>query len=85
MEARKTRKVRSGRVVSDKMDKTVVVAVESRVRHRLYGRIMRRTRKFKAHDETNVSCVGDLVEIMETRPLSREKRWRVVRVVEKAE
>lgn len=83
-EARSRRKLRSGRVVSDKMDKTVIVAVESRIRHPLYGRIMRRTKKFKAHDESNEVGMGDLVEIMETRPISREKRWRVVRVVEKA-
>jgi small subunit ribosomal protein S17 len=78
------RKVRAGRVVSDKMDKTIVVAVESRVRHPLYGRIIRRTKKFKAHDESSIAHVGDLVEIMECRPISREKRWRVSRVVEKA-
>lgn len=78
------RKVRAGRVVSDKMDKTVVVAVESRIRHPLYGRIIRRTKKFKAHDETNTAHVGDLVEIMECRPLSKDKRWRVSRVIEKA-
>jgi small subunit ribosomal protein S17 len=78
------RKVRAGRVVSDKMDQTVVVAVESRVRHPLYGRIIRRTKKFKAHDETSMAHMGDLVEIMECRPISREKRWRVARVVEKA-
>jgi small subunit ribosomal protein S17 len=83
-ETRTQRKVRTGRVVSDKMDKTVVVAVESRIRHPLYGRIIRRTKKFKAHDETNIAGMGDLVEIMESRPLSREKRWRVSRVVEKA-
>lgn len=78
------RKIRAGRVISDKMDKTVVVAVESRIRHPLYGRIIRRTKKFKAHDETNTAHVGDLVEIMECRPLSKDKRWRVSRVVEKA-
>jgi small subunit ribosomal protein S17 len=66
------------------MDKTVVVAVETHVRHPLYGKIMRRTTKFKAHDETNDARVGDTVEIMETRPLSREKRWRVARIVERA-
>ena len=84
VEARSSRKVRSGRVISDKMEQTVIVAVESRIRHPLYGRIMRSTKKFKAHDETNEVGMGDLVEIMETRPISREKRWRVVRVVEKA-
>ncbi len=78
------RKVRSGRVVSDKMDKTVVVAIETLVRHPLYGRIVRRTTKFKAHDQNSECGVGDTVEIMETRPISREKRWRVSRVVEKA-
>ena len=78
------RKVRVGKVVSSKMDKTVVVAVESRERHPLYGKFMKRTTKFKAHDETNVCGDGDTVEIMETRPISREKRWRVVRIVEKA-
>jgi small subunit ribosomal protein S17 len=78
------RKVRIGRVVSDKMDKTVVVAIDTLVRHPLYGRIMRRTTKFKAHDENNECGVGDVVEIMETRPLSKEKRWRVCRIIEKA-
>jgi small subunit ribosomal protein S17 len=78
------RKVRQGRVVSDKMEKTAVVAVETRVRHPLYGRIVRRTKRFKAHDETNDCHVGDLVEIMECRPLSKEKSWRVIRVVERA-
>ncbi len=77
------RKLRVGRVVSNKMDKTVVVAVETRVRHPLYGKFMRRTAKFKAHDEQNCG-EGDTVEIMETRPLSKEKRWRVVRIVERA-
>ena len=78
------RKLRSGRVVSDSMDKTVVVAIETLVRHPLYGRIVRRTAKFKAHDEENQCGVGDTVEITETRPISKEKRWRVSRVVEKA-
>jgi len=78
------RKVRTGRVVSDKMDKTVVVAIETLVRHPLYGRIMRQTAKFKAHDEENECGEGDVVEITETRPLSKEKRWRISRVVEKA-
>ncbi|MGI6296892.1 MAG: 30S ribosomal protein S17 [Armatimonadota bacterium] len=81
---RARRKLRSGRVVSDKMDKTVVVAIETLVRHPLYGRIMRRTTKFKAHDEENQCGIGDTVEIMETRPLSKQKRWRVSRIVEKA-
>jgi small subunit ribosomal protein S17 len=78
------RKVRVGRVVSNKMTKTIVVAVESKVRHPLYGKFMRRTTKFKVHDEENVCGEGDTVEIMETRPLSKEKRWRLVRIVEKA-
>ena len=78
------RKVRSGRIISDSMDKTVVVAIETLVRHPFYGRIVRRTTKFKAHDESNKCTVGDTVEIAETRPLSKEKRWRVSRVVEKA-
>jgi small subunit ribosomal protein S17 len=81
---RNSRKVRTGKVASDKMDKTIVVAVENLVRHRLYGKTLRRTNKFKAHDETNDARVGDTVEIMETRPLSREKCWRLVRVVERA-
>jgi len=78
------RKVRVGKVVSSKMEKTVVVAVLSRERHPLYGKFMKRTTKFKAHDEENSCGEGDTVEIMETRPISREKRWRVVRIVEKA-
>lgn len=81
---RGTRKVRSGRVISDRMDKTVVVAIETLVRHPLYGRIVRRTSKFKSHDENNECGIGDTVEIMETRPLSKEKRWRVSRIIEKA-
>lgn len=81
---RNKRKVRVGKVVSDAMDKTVVVAVERLVRHPLYERTMRRTTKFKAHDEQNEAHVGDIVEIMETRPLSREKRWRVTRILERA-
>jgi small subunit ribosomal protein S17 len=78
------RKVREGLVVSDKMDKTVVVAVEDRVKHALYGKVMRRTNNLKAHDESNQVGVGDRVLIMETRPRSATKRWRVVEVVEKA-
>jgi len=78
------RKVREGLVVSDKMDKTVVVAVEDRVKHSLYGKVMRRTSKLKAHDEQNACGVGDRVTLMETRPLSRTKRWRVVEILEKA-
>jgi small subunit ribosomal protein S17 len=81
---RTSRKVREGLVVSDKMDKTVVVSVEDRVKHALYGKVMRRTSKLKAHDETNECGIGDRVLIMETRPLSATKRWRVVQVVEKA-
>ncbi|GGJ01015.1 30S ribosomal protein S17 [Alicyclobacillus cellulosilyticus] len=79
------RKVRVGKVVSDKMDKTIVVAVEERVMHPLYGKTVRRTKKFKAHDERNEARVGDIVRIMETRPLSKEKRWRLVEIVEKAD
>ena len=78
------RKVREGLVVSDKMDKTVVVAVEDRVKHALYGKIIRRTTKYKAHDEGNECGVGDRVRLMETRPLSATKRWRVVEILEKA-
>ena len=78
------RKTREGLVVSDKMDKTVVVAVEDRVKHPLYGKVIRRTNKLKAHDETNEVGVGDRVLIMETRPLSATKRWRVVEILEKA-
>ena len=81
---RARRKVREGLVVSDKMDKTVVVQVEERVKHSLYGKVMRRTAKLKAHDEQNDCGVGDRVLIMETRPLSATKRWRVVEIVEKA-
>ena len=78
------RKKKIGRVVSDKMDKTIVVAVETKVRHPLYGKTMNRTTKFKAHDEENKCEIGDKVKVMETRPLSKDKRWRVVEVVEKA-
>ena len=78
------RKVREGLVVSDKMEKTVIVSVEDRVKHALYGKVMRRTEKLKAHDEQNECGVGDRVLIMETRPLSATKRWRVVKVLEKA-
>jgi len=81
---RGNRKIRRGYVVSDKMDKTAVVAVEDRVKHPLYGKVLRRTSKVKAHDEANTAGVGDLVLIMETRPLSATKRWRVVEVLEKA-
>ena len=78
------RKVREGLVVSDKMDKTVVVLVEDRVKHALYGKVLRHTSKLKAHDEQNQCGVGDRVQIMETRPLSATKRWRVVEILEKA-
>ncbi|GAB3152856.1 30S ribosomal protein S17 [Microbispora hainanensis] len=81
---RNYRKTREGLVVSDKMDKTVVVAVEDRVKHPLYGKVIRRTTKYKAHDEQNVCGVGDRVLLMETRPLSATKRWRVVEILEKA-
>jgi small subunit ribosomal protein S17 len=79
------RKTREGLVISDKMDKTVVVAVEDRVKHALYGKVLRRTSKLKAHDETNQVGVGDRVLIMETRPMSATKRWRVVAVLERAQ
>jgi small subunit ribosomal protein S17 len=81
---RNRRKVREGMVVSDKMDKTVVVEVEDRVKHPLYGKVMRRTSKLKAHDEQNTCGIGDRVLLMETRPLSATKRWRVVEILEKA-
>ncbi|WP_089155254.1 30S ribosomal protein S17 [Micromonospora sp. NBS 11-29] len=83
-DVRARRKVREGLVVSDKMDKTVVVEVEDRVKHALYGKIMRRTRKLKVHDEQNSAGIGDRVLIMETRPLSATKRWRLVEILEKA-
>ncbi len=83
-EVRKVRKVREGFVVSDKMDKTVVVVVEDRVKHALYGKVLRRTRKLNVHDESNACGIGDRVSIMETRPLSATKRWRVVEILEKA-
>ena len=84
-DARNTfRKTREGLVVSDKMDKTVVVAVEDRVKHPMYGKVIRRTSKLKAHDEANGCGIGDRVLLMETRPLSATKRWRVVQVIEKA-
>src|ERR1700753_807911 len=83
-ETRPSRKTREGLVVSDKMDKTVVVEVEDRVKHALYGKVLRRTRKLKVHDEQNACGVGDRVLLMETRPLSATKRWRVVEILEKA-
>ncbi|MCX6402224.1 MAG: 30S ribosomal protein S17 [Propionibacteriales bacterium] len=82
--ARNARKTREGLVVSDKMDKTVVVTVEDRVKHALYGKVMRRTSRLKAHDEANEAGIGDRVLIMETRPLSATKRWRVVEILERA-
>ena len=78
------RKTRVGTVVSDKMDKTIVVAIEDSVRHPLYKKTMKRTYKLKAHDENNECGIGDTVEVMETRPLSKDKRWRLVRIIEKA-
>ena len=84
MEERSDRKTRIGRVVSDKMDKTVVVAIEEITAHPVYGRRIRRTKKLKAHDEENQAREGDTVRVMETRPLSREKRWRVVEILERA-
>ena len=83
-EDRKLRKVRVGKVVSDKMDKTIVVAIEDKVQHPLYKKILKRTYKLKAHDENNECGVGDKVRVMETRPLSKDKRWRLVEIVEKA-
>jgi len=84
MSDRAFRKTRVGRVVSDKMDKTIVVAVEDRVKHPVYKKIIKNTYKLKAHDENNECRVGDKVEVMETRPLSKDKRWRVVEIIEKA-
>ncbi len=84
MEERNLRKVRVGTVVSDKMNKTVVVAIEDNVKHPKYGKIIKRTLKVHAHDEENICGVGDRVEIMETRPLSKTKRWRIVEIIEKA-
>ena len=81
---RNLRKVRIGKVVSDKMDKTIVVAVENSVKHPLYKKIIKRTYKLKAHDENNECGIGDTVKVMETRPLSKEKRWRLVSIIEKA-
>ena len=82
---RNYRKTRIGKVVSDKMDKTIVVAIEYNVKHGLYGKIVKRTYKLKAHDENQVAHVGDRVKVMETRPISKDKRWRLVEVVEKAQ
>ena len=81
---RNNRKTRIGKVISDKMDKTIVVGIETLVRHPLYGKSIKRTTKFKAHDENNECKIGDKVKIMETRPLSKNKRWRLIEIVEKA-
>ena len=81
---RNLRKTRVGKVVSDKMDKTIVVAIENHVKHPLYGKIVKRTYKLKAHDEEKTCKIGDTVKVMETRPLSKDKRWRLVEVVERA-
>ena len=80
---RNLRKTRTGKVTSNKMDKTIVVAIEEHVKHPLYNKIVKRTAKLKAHDENNECNIGDLVKVMETRPLSKDKRWRLVEVVEK--
>ena len=84
MEERNLRKTRTGKVVSDKMDKTIVVAVEDHAKHPLYKKIVKRTYKLKAHDENNECRIGDTVKVMETRPLSKDKRWRLVEIMEKA-
>lgn len=81
---RNSRKVRIGQVVSDKMDKTIVVRVETRIRHPLYGKIIKTSKKYKAHDEKNEARIGDKVRLMETRPLSKDKRWRLLEILEKA-
>ncbi len=81
---RNLRKMRTGKVVSDKMDKTIVVAVQDNVRHPLYSKIVKKTYKLKAHDENNECKIGDTVRVMETRPLSKDKRWRLVEIVERA-
>lgn len=82
---RNLRKVRIGKVVSDKMDKSIVVSVERKVKHPIYGKFLKKTTKFLAHDETNQCGIGDTVRIMETRPLSKNKRWRLVEIIEKAQ
>lgn len=82
---RNYRKVRIGKVVSDKMDKTIVVAIEYNVKHGLYGKIVKRTYKLKAHDEESVARIGDKVKVMETKPISKDKRWRLVEILEKAQ
>ena len=81
---RNLRKTRTGKVLSNKMDKTIVVAVENHVKHPLYGKIVKKTYKLKAHDENNECQIGDIVKVMETRPISKDKRWRLVEIVEKA-
>ena len=85
MEDRNLRKTRVGKVVSDKMDKTIVVSIETSVKHPLYKKIIKRTYKLKAHDEKNEGKAGDKVKVMETRPLSKDKRWRLVEIIEKAQ
>ena len=84
MEERNLRQTRTGKVVSNKMDKTIVVAVENNVKHPVIGKIVKRTYKLKAHDENNTCNIGDTVKVMETRPLSKDKRWRLVEVIERA-
>ncbi|MBQ7793865.1 MAG: 30S ribosomal protein S17 [Clostridia bacterium] len=84
MEERNSRKVKIGKVISNKMDKTIVVAVEESVKHPLYGKVVKKTYKMKAHDAENACSIGDKVKVMETRPLSKDKRWRLVEIVEKA-
>lgn len=84
MEERNMRKTRTGKVVSDKMDKTIVVAVRNSIKHPLYNKVIKRTYKLKAHDENNECQIGDTVKVMETRPLSKDKRWRLVQIIEKA-
>ena len=85
MAERNSRKVKIGKVISNKMDKTIVVAIEYSVKHPLYGKVVKRTYKLKAHDEENVCAMGDKVKVMETRPLSKDKRWRLVEILEKAQ
>ena len=85
MEERNSRKVKIGKDISNKMDKTIVVAIEDSVKHPLYGKVVKKTYKLKAHDEENICAQGDKVKVMETRPLSKDKRWRLVEIVEKAQ
>ncbi len=85
MEGRALRKTRIGKVVSDKMDKTIVVSIENSVKHPLYGKVIKRTYNLKAHDENNECTIGDKVKVMETRPISKDKRWRLIEVIEKAQ